>query len=370
MKANLFKSCFLAAAVSLFYACSPEEQSIKELDKISSSEKAMTSDMLSFDYGVTRVSNFVTAATSDGGAIIGIRGIQRSFVPNWSPANPGEYSAENRANLFNTNNKPVSVPDASIPGGSRISDDGDLDAASNTGNALIINHNSRYDVPDDWAWGGVMYVDFSSLGTVTLKNLVFLDNEEDGTFIKLFNASNMQIGTNIPVPNAGNASSQVVDLKNTPGVARMEVHLGTTSVNGSGAIDNINFDREIPETGCTKTQGYWKNHAPGSKKADPNWGNLATTQFFSSSETYLSIFDVQPRGNAYYILAHQYVAATLNLKSGASMPTSVMTAYNNATNFFKNNMPTQTAVSKDQLTQWAGILDAYNNGVTGPGHCD
>ncbi|MGV3587556.1 MAG: hypothetical protein ACO1OF_11165 [Adhaeribacter sp.] len=368
MKANLFKSCFLAAAVSLFYACSPEEQSIKELDKISSSEKAMTTDKLSFDNGDTRDgSGFVATVKSDGGSMISVSAFQRFYsgAPNYSQANPGENATANRANLFNTNNAPIAP-----------SDDIDLSAAAQSGNALIINHNSKANVPDDWAWGGTLNVNFSSLGTVTLTKMIYLDNEE-GVVINLYGAANNKLYT-VTVPArgaAGNGNKEEINLNNTTNVARMEViqgrdWLGDYPPVGSGAIDDIEFMREIPEAGCTRTQGYWKNHAPGSKKADPNWGNLATTQFFSSGETYLSIFDVQPKGNAYYILAHQYVAATLNLKSGASMPTSVMTAYNNATNFFENNMPTQTAVSKNQLTQWADVLDKYNNGVTGPGHCD
>lgn len=373
MKAKLFKSCFLAAAVSLFYACSPEEQSVKELDKISSSEKAMISDKLSFDNSNTRDgAGFVATAKSDGGAIIGVSAFQRFYsgAANYSLTNPGENSTANRANLFNTSAAPIAP-----------SDDQDLSNSAESGNALIINHNSKANVPDDWAWGGTMNVDFSSLGTVTLTKMIYLDNEE-GVVINLYGSMNNILYTvNVPARGAaGNSNKEEINLNNTANVARLEIIQGTvgsgaTPPKGSGAIDDIEFMREIPETGCTKTQGYWKTHSSaGPAPYDNTWAKVGeSTPFFSSGETYFSIFGVQPRGNAYYSLAHQYVATKLNLAAGASAPTSVMTAYNSATTFFTNNTPAAVAASKTlqaTATQLAGVLDAYNNGVTGPGHCD
>ncbi|MDB5264361.1 MAG: hypothetical protein JWQ14_3644 [Adhaeribacter sp.] len=69
------------------------------------------------------------------------------------------------------------------------------------------------------------------------------------------------------------------------------------------------------------------------------------------------------------ILAHQYVATTLNLKV-ASAPAA---AYTQATIFFNTYTPAQVAANKSLhtlATQLAGVLDAYNNGKTGPAHCD
>jgi hypothetical protein len=85
--------------------------------------------------------------------------------------------------------------------------------------------------------------------------------------------------------------------------------------------------------GCTYTQGYWKNHAwpvhplfPPSTletwEADNGWSDLEW-QFFDTKTDWIAILSVQPRGDAYYILAHQYIAAFLNQKNQAWVPTEV-----------------------------------------------
>ena len=117
--------------------------------------------------------------------------------------------------------------------------------------------------------------------------------------------------------------------------------------------------------GCTFTQGYYKNKGSNLLPA----GN-----FFLSGQTWLAVLETEPKqGNAYYILAHQYIAAAMNAKS-ASVPTAVATAIADATTYFgkasPNDWSANGAYSKDQLAGWADLLDSYNNGKVGPGHCD
>ena len=77
-------------------------------------------------------------------------------------------------------------------------------------------------------------------------------------------------------------------------------------------------------TGCTLTQGYWKTHSQrGPAPYDDNWANLGPLQqdtpFFTSGYTWYSLFWTPPAGgNAYIQLAHQYMAAKLNILNGAS----------------------------------------------------
>lgn len=132
--------------------------------------------------------------------------------------------------------------------------------------------------------------------------------------------------------------------------------------------------------GCTYTQGYWKTHASG-KKADPTWGNLPNTIFYGSGLTYLNLMNTAPKeGNAFVQLAHQYIAAKLNVAKQASTTSEVDSALSAALEYFTAvsnggssylntiNSPYTTA-TKAQLTQWAGILADYNEGKIGPGHC-
>jgi hypothetical protein len=133
---------------------------------------------------------------------------------------------------------------------------------------------------------------------------------------------------------------------------------------------------------CTLTQGYWKTHNllfNNGKNADPTWTasssnppltNGASTPFFLSGQTWYQVFWTAPKGNAYYQLAHQYMAAKLNMLSGASAPPSVIAAIAYAESFFQNNTPTNWPKSqKNTILNNAGILGSYNEGLIGPGHC-
>ena len=118
-------------------------------------------------------------------------------------------------------------------------------------------------------------------------------------------------------------------------------------------------------SGCTFTQGYYKNKGSGL---------LPSGTFFLSGQTWQAVLDTPPaKGNAYYVLAHQYIAAVLNAKV-ASVPTSVSAAITGASAYFAKATPSDWsgggAYSKEQLRAWADLLDAYNSGKVGRGHCD
>lgn len=121
--------------------------------------------------------------------------------------------------------------------------------------------------------------------------------------------------------------------------------------------------------GCVYTQGYWKNHPD-------DWpsGYHPDDAFFSSGKTWLGVLETPAGGNAYYILAHQYIAAVLNKANGASVPPGVQTTLDLATAWFNSYGPGDCASGGSCGLQkdWAKVLDLYNNGQYpgGPPHCD
>ena len=132
-----------------------------------------------------------------------------------------------------------------------------------------------------------------------------------------------------------------------------------------------------PSAGCTHTQGYWKTHStygPASKP-DATWNLMGgpDTAFFSSGKSWHQLFWTAPKGgNAYIILAHQYMAARLNILDGAATTPAVNTALGWATTFFSTYTPSSTLSKavREQAIAYADVLDDYNNGEIGPGHCD
>lgn len=152
----------------------------------------------------------------------------------------------------------------------------------------------------------------------------------------------------------------------------------TTDDTGATGSDSHTVHVNVPcAGGCTLTQGYWKTHSDrGPAPYDDAWKNLGPleedTLFFNTGKTWYQVFWTAPAGNAFYNLAHQYMAAKLNILNGASAPPSVTAAITAAENLFNAQGAGDTTLSASErrtALALATTLDQYNNGLIGPGHC-
>ncbi|HEX2778675.1 MAG TPA: hypothetical protein VHM30_04190 [Gemmatimonadaceae bacterium] len=154
-----------------------------------------------------------------------------------------------------------------------------------------------------------------------------------------------------------------------------QVHAGTASVD----IDTGSCAPKPASPGCTLTQGYWKNHAwpehplfPPSTletwEEDNGWADLEW--YFPGTHTeWKEMLSISPKGDAYYILAHQYIAAILNQQNGAYVPAQVRSTLVFAYDYFSMTPAQRATVSRAKLIAAAALLDAYNNGRLGVPHC-
>ncbi len=149
-----------------------------------------------------------------------------------------------------------------------------------------------------------------------------------------------------------------------------------TNDTGTTGSDSWTVDVTVPcGCGCTLTQGYWKTHSSfGPAPYDDTWALIGeTTPFYLSGNSYYQVLWTPPSGgNAYYILAQQFIAAELNGLNGASTTPAVNQALSWAEAFFLTYTPT-SKLPKDVRSlalSYAAVLDSYNNGLIGPGHCD
>jgi hypothetical protein len=152
--------------------------------------------------------------------------------------------------------------------------------------------------------------------------------------------------------------------------------------NTSIAVERADCD---PLVGCVLSAGYWKTHSRlGPASHDTTWNLIGEdSPFFlamDSSGQVLGWHDVTgmpPRGNAYFILSRQFVAATLNTLNGASASEQVLDALAEAQALFETYSVAQLAdlrgndAPRPRFMELAGILDMYNNGIgdIGPPSC-
>jgi hypothetical protein len=131
---------------------------------------------------------------------------------------------------------------------------------------------------------------------------------------------------------------------------------------------------------CTLSQGYWKNHSEyGPAKYDATWALLphgADQPLFQAGYSWYTSFHQPPTGgDAFIILARQYMAAWLNGLRGANL-SDVADDVQRAAELLDeyDGSPTaRTMVTGDvrkQFLQIAERLDKFNNGQFGPGKCD
>ncbi|KHG64665.1 hypothetical protein QT17_11065 [Thermus sp. 2.9] len=130
--------------------------------------------------------------------------------------------------------------------------------------------------------------------------------------------------------------------------------------------------------GCTLTQGYWKTHTKygPAKPRDDAWDLITPdgedSPFFLSGQSYYRVLWTPPSGgNPYYQLAHQYIAAKLNVLNGSAAPSEVGAALAWAENFFATHTPSGpfSKTETNQARAYADLLGQYNEGYIGPGHC-
>jgi hypothetical protein len=147
-----------------------------------------------------------------------------------------------------------------------------------------------------------------------------------------------------------------------------------------------------PPSGCTYTQGYWGSKpgvvwpAPYERTAifflatkngicTANCGGNPNDDVFEQlPKTWQEVLDTNVSvSQGYYQLAHQYIAAVLNIANGASVPQGVQDTLNLAQPWLAATAPSAcTAGGSCGLQKdWAAILDLYNNGIYdgGPPHC-
>lgn len=124
-----------------------------------------------------------------------------------------------------------------------------------------------------------------------------------------------------------------------------------------------------PTAGCTRSQGYWKTHHAGARvpALDRDWPLPEATELCGRG--WLELLGTAPRGgDAWVILAHQYIAARLNVAAGASVPGEVDDALTDAAAYLS-----ACEVERDDRVAALDVaerLEAYNTGEVGPGHCE
>lgn len=140
-----------------------------------------------------------------------------------------------------------------------------------------------------------------------------------------------------------------------------------------------------PDLGCTLTQGFWKAH-DGSGPQPNAWPDLPETCADSDpglglgnvcydKAELVAIFNKPAQGNGLIALAHQLIAAKLNILNGADG--SAINAGGGplaqADSLIGNLVvpPVGAGYLKPSATSsLTETLDNYNSGTIGPGHCE
>lgn len=127
--------------------------------------------------------------------------------------------------------------------------------------------------------------------------------------------------------------------------------------------------------GCTYTQGHWKTHGPIPKGNNSNEWPVTSLTLGTVSYTdfeLLTIFNAPAQGNGLISLAHQLIAAKLNVANGAD--DSSISATIAAADALIGGLvvpPLSTgSLPSSQTSALNAALTSYNEGATGPGHCD
>jgi len=132
--------------------------------------------------------------------------------------------------------------------------------------------------------------------------------------------------------------------------------------------------------GCTYTQGFWKTHGPvptGNNEyvwpQSVKTGGMTLGTVNYTPAQLLAIFNQAAQGNGLTSLAHQLIAAKLNIANGASTTAAVDNAIVNADALIGNKVVPPVgsgSLPPSSTSALTSTLTSYNEGAIGPGHCD
>src|SRR5262245_47176546 len=142
------------------------------------------------------------------------------------------------------------------------------------------------------------------------------------------------------------------------GVSELEGASGVVSCIGVG-LGPVTF-------ACPQGLGFWKNHPDTWRVTSLTLGSQTYTQ-----AELLALFDAPPSDDASVVLAHQLIAAKLNIANGSN-PAPISSAIADAdkllSQFFGKlpyNVSTSSTIGQ-QMVNDANVLDRYNNGDLTP----
>ena len=167
-------------------------------------------------------------------------------------------------------------------------------------------------------------------------------------------------------------SGVIVEAGDNEELAASTQYVVRVFARASGALAASNPTADIlvttgnPAQNCTYTQGYWKNHPAAWPVGSLMLGNVNYT-----AAELLSILNTPAGGNGLIILAHQLIAAKLNIANGAD-PTFINPTITSADAAIGNLVCPPVGgdfLAPGSTSADAHGLDDWNNGLTGPGHC-
>ena len=259
------------------------------------------------------------------------------------------------------------------------------DTRTNTATATLQNHSfDSAGVPignGTTGFSGTADVSFASPTTEEIDECVDVNDIDKGSLGIVCAASGLPHAFNYGLFFGARQDADVL-LQCGNNEHRNVASFKTNDTKATGE-DDVTVNASLScDAGCTFTPGYWRTHNVafhGGARPDDSWLSIGAsaenTIFFVSGKTYYQVLWTPPAGNAYYNLSFQYIAAQLNQLSGAATPSAVQSAFATATLRFQAYTPAQIGSLKgnnllrQEFITLAGILGAYNSGITGPGHC-
>lgn len=179
-------------------------------------------EIIEFEESEYSTDGVIDAAYSNG-TPVKIAAYQRQ--PN------GSYGTENVAKLFNTSVPYDQPQEFRTP---------NTNAMRPMGKVLLVSNGSESKME-----AGRIEMDFTAMGSITLKGIHVLDIEQDeaGSTIELYNQSGQLIKT-MPLPVTGTYGATRLRI-DTPGVQKLVVTFnGKNKKSGNGSIDVIEFCRD------------------------------------------------------------------------------------------------------------------------------